>query len=309
MKSGRLLKNIAAAIVVGSIAYFLARSLAANWQAIQPGRLDIEYHWVFLAYLPLGLSFILGVSGWRYILNSLGSDLPWARCFWTISGSHLAKFVPGHVLALGGRIWLCDREGVPKTTAATGVVLEMIAQLAASALVFTLYFLSAHRKAGALYLLAALGLFSILMVLAHPAFLGRAWRFLPKYGKTIEGSVSYSYSNVVALAAIYTGAWAMQGVGVWCLARSVQPALPAAAMLSTVGAYGGAYALGFISLVTPGGLGVREGALSYLLSGLMPLPLAIIVAVGSRIWLTLFDVAMTLISIKFYKPGASNGKA
>jgi hypothetical protein len=309
MKTGRLLKNIAAAIVVGIIAYFLARSLAANWQAIQPGRLEIEYRWVFLAYLPLALSFILGVSGWRYILKSLGSDLPWTRCFWTISGSHLAKFVPGHVLALGGRIWLCDREGVPKTSAATGVVLEMIAQLAASALVFTLYFLSAHRKAGALYLLAALALFSILMVLAHPAILRRVWRFLPKYGKTIEGRVSHSYNNVVALAVIYTGAWAMQGAGVWCLARSIQPDLPAAAMLSTVGAYGGAYALGFISLVTPGGLGVREGALSYLLSGLMPLPLAIIVAVGSRIWLTVFDVAMTLISIKFYKPGASNAKA
>lgn len=267
------------------------------------------YQWILLGFLPLAASFALGVTGWQYILKSLGTELSWIRCFWTISGSHLAKFVPGHVLALGGRVWLCGREGVAKATAATGVVIEMIAQLAASTAVFTIYYLSAVRKVGGIYLLAALALLAILLSLAHPRVLRKVWRFIPRYGRAIEENIAYPYNRVVMLVALYAAAWALQGVGVWCVARSCNPDLALTAVTSTVGAYGGAYALGYISLVAPGGLGVREGALSYLLSGIMPLPLAIIVAIVTRIWLTIFDVAMTVISLKFYRPGVKDAQA
>lgn len=308
MRTSRILKSSAAVILIGAICYFLGRSLASNWQAFRSGDLHVTYPWILLGFLPLAASFALGVSGWQYILKSLGTKLSWTRCFWTISGSHLAKFIPGHVLALGGRVWLCDREGVAKVTAVTGVVIEMITQLAASTAVFTIYYLSANRKVGGIYFLTALALMVILLSLAHPLVLRKVWRFIPRFGKAIEGNIAYPYSRVVILVAIYVAAWILQGAGVWCVARSCYSDLTITAIISTVGAYGGAYALGYISLVTPGGLGVREGALSYLLSGIIPLPLAIIVAIGTRIWLTVFDVAMTLISLKFYKPGGTDAE-
>ncbi len=309
MSYWRLLKYTAAVLLVGTICFFLGRSLATNWQTVQSSDLKFSYRWLVLGYLPLAVSFVLGVTGWKLILDSLGVVLPWTRSFWTISGSHLAKFVPGHVLALGGRVWLCGREGVPKAIAATGVVIEMIAQLAASTAVFMLHYLSAGRKTGNGYLLAAAAILAALMVVAHPVVLKKAWRYIPKYGRLVEGRIVYSYGKIAVLVAIYIAAWLLQGAGVWCVARSVHPSLPPSAVLATVGAYGGAYALGFISLVAPGGLGVREGVLSYLLSGIMPLPVAIIVAIGTRIWLTIYDVAMTLISLKFYRPGDKNAKA
>ena len=47
------------------------------------------------------------------------------------------------------------------------------------------------------------------------------------------------------------------------------------------GAFAGAYAIGFLSLLTPSGLGVREGVLVFLLSGAYPAALVTVVALQS----------------------------
>ena len=52
------------------------------------------------------------------------------------------------------------------------------------------------------------------------------------------------------------------------------------------GAYALAWTLGLATLVSPGGLGVREGVLAALLSGLLPGGMAVVAALASRLWLT-----------------------
>ncbi len=305
----RLAKVALATAIVAGIGYFLAKTLVGNWGAIDAARRSAQYRWVLAAYLPLAASFAIGVSAWQHIMSMLGARLSWGRCFWTISGSHLAKFIPGHVLALGGRIWLCGREGVPTAVSTTGVVLEMLAQLAASALVFICYAMFPGHSVNALYGLIGVALAAALAATAHPSVLRRVWHLVPRYGKASAGYLTYRYRAVLALVGLYVLAWALQGLGVYLLARSLCPGLGVAAAVPVIGAYGGAYALGFLSFVTPGGLGVREGALSYLLSSYLPLPAAILVAVLSRLWFTSFDIVMTIASLRFSNTGAPHGQA
>lgn len=305
----RLAKVVLAAAIIAGIGYFLGRTMVGSWAAIDTARRSAQYRWLLVAYLPLAASFAIGVSAWRYILSTLGARLPWDRCFWTISGSHLAKFIPGHVLALGGRIWLCGREGVPTAVSTTGVVLEMLSQLAASALVFVCYALFPGHGVNALYGLLGVVLAAALAAAAHPSVLRRIWHLVPRYGRASAGHLDYRYRAVLALIGLYVLAWALQGLGVYLLARSLCPGLGLAAAVPVIGSYGGAYALGFLSIVTPGGLGVREGALSYLLSSYLPLPQAVLVAVLSRLWLTSFDIVMTIASLRFSTTGAPHGEA
>jgi uncharacterized membrane protein YbhN (UPF0104 family) len=50
--------------------------------------------------------------------------------------------------------------------------------------------------------------------------------------------------------------------------------------------------LGLIALFAPSGLGVREGALVYLLSFMMATPVAVIISVLTRIWMTLIEIGL-----------------
>lgn len=62
------------------------------------------------------------------------------------------------------------------------------------------------------------------------------------------------------------------------------------------GAFSGAMVLGFLAVIVPGGLGVREGVLVFLLSSSMPLPVTTLVALLYRLWFTLVEVVLFGIS-------------
>lgn len=295
------IKNLLGIAVILGIAFFLAKTIYGNWSSLKQSQLKLNYWLLLLSFLPLCLSFYLGIYAWSYILKSLGYEIKWTKAFWTVSGSHLAKFIPGHILALGGRVWLCSREKIPEAVSAAGIIIEMVVQLAASIFVFSLslpYFKA--YLSPAVFLMSGM-LFIFLMSIVHPNVLPRLWKYVPRMGKAVTADVAYGYQNILVLLVIYVIAWVLQGMTVFILVKSLFPGIGAEGVMPAVGAYGGAYALGFVSIVTPGGLGIREGILSFLLKFYIPLPVAVIVAVLSRLCFTLFDVLMTVISLKFKK--------
>jgi uncharacterized membrane protein YbhN (UPF0104 family) len=48
----------------------------------------------------------------------------------------------------------------------------------------------------------------------------------------------------------------------------------------------GAYWIGYVSFVTPSGLGFREGALAWMLAGFFPAPVAVALSLVTRLWTT-----------------------
>ena len=53
-----------------------------------------------------------------------------------------------------------------------------------------------------------------------------------------------------------------------------------------------AWVIGFLSFLTPGGLGVREGLLSLLLSSYMPAPQATLIALICRVWMLSAEIVL-----------------
>jgi hypothetical protein len=86
------------------------------------------------------------------------------------------------------------------------------------------------------------------------------------------------------------GIWVLQGLAFAIFVKAVYPTsvvdfplLGAAFVLSWV--------IGFVSLLTPSGLGVREAAQSALLATVLPLPVSVALALLSRVWLIAGEVA------------------
>lgn len=59
-----------------------------------------------------------------------------------------------------------------------------------------------------------------------------------------------------------------------------------------IGIYVMAWTVGFLSFIAPAGLGIREGALSFLLSTLLPEATAIFIALLSRFWYLTVELAL-----------------
>jgi glycosyltransferase 2 family protein len=103
----------------------------------------------------------------------------------------------------------------------------------------------------------------------------------------------------------FTASALIQGAAFFALVRSLYP-VEFRLLPGIIGAYNGAWAAGFLSVIAPGGLGVREGALTMMLGPYITVPVAIISAAVARVWITLFEVAMALAGLRMKSTPATN---
>jgi hypothetical protein len=86
------------------------------------------------------------------------------------------------------------------------------------------------------------------------------------------------------------------GSGFALLAAAVTP-ITATQFAALVATWVAAYVVGYLSLLTPGGLGVREGVMILLLAPLFPVPVPTVIALAARLWVILGEVAGAAIAL------------
>ena len=298
--SGPAVKKAAAAVIILVIAYFLGNQLYRSWREIPFSSLRFNYAWLAASYLGLFASFACSIKAWQIILEGLGSKMGFARSWWVITASFLAKYIPGHVWAVGGRMILCKAEGVSEKISGTAMIIEMMGLLLGSLMagIVCIPFLLAQGVPSWIWLMTIPA--AVLLLLLFSPLLFILLRWVARVFLKREVALAASPSRFGAAAALYFASALVQGAAFFFLIRTIDPVslkyLPGA-----IGLYNGAWAVGFLSLITPGGLGVREGAMAFLLKYFIPVPLAVIISILARLWITIFEVAVALIGLKFRK--------
>ncbi|MEW6684880.1 MAG: lysylphosphatidylglycerol synthase transmembrane domain-containing protein [Candidatus Edwardsbacteria bacterium] len=291
----KVIKNLIGIIVIIIIFYFMGKTLYQSWHQVPFGTLKFNFISIIFSYGFFALAVIPGVSGWKLTMESIGGNLSFRKSMWTLGASQLAKYIPGHFWAIGGRAYLCRKEGIPEIKTTLASIMEMGIWLIAGLIVFFISIpfwrgITLPKNIYFFLLFIPLGL-----MLLHPRVFTSIVNFgLKKLGRK-ERSVNLSYWGMLKILGIFVISWILQGFAFYFLILSIH-SLSFDKTLSVIGIYSGAWAIGFLSFITPSGLGVREGVLTFLLKGFIPLPIAILIAFLARIWTTIFDVAFALIS-------------
>jgi glycosyltransferase 2 family protein len=297
---GPAFKKIAAAVIIIVIAYFLGKQLYRGWKDIPFASLEINYLWLVASFVGLFASFACSVKAWQVILGGLGSRMGFTRSWWVITASFLAKYIPGHVWAVGGRMLLCKAEGVPEKISGTAMIIEMMGLLLGSLLagIVCIPFLLARGVPSWIWLMALPA--AVLLLLLFSPLLFVLLRWVARIFLKREVALAASPARFGAAAALYFASALIQGAAFFLLIRTIYPISPSC-LPGAIGLYNGAWAVGFLSLITPGGLGVREGAMAFLLKYFVPVPLAVIISLLARLWITIFEVAVALVGLRFRK--------
>ena len=287
-------------LVVGAIVFFIARHLARSWNEIPFDQFRFAPGWLAISYAGLVISFALSIRAWQEIMGSLGQKMSYRSSWWVITGSYLGKYIPGHVWAVGGRMWLCKRQGVPEKHSGTGMLLEMLLLLLSSLVIFGVGLPLVSGKGapgwGFLLLIPVPFIFVALFTPLLRWTLRTAARMFLKREITLD----ISRGVLVKALLLMIASSAVQGMSFFVLVRSIFP-VEAGYLAHLTALYNGAWAAGFLSIVAPGGLGVREGALVLFLKPYLPAAVAIIIAAVARLWITVFEIAMALIGLYMRK--------
>lgn len=285
----RWARRIAGPLVVAVAAVFLARAVIGGWNKVRGYEWHFDPWYLALSVALIFLYYAQQWGGWRLIMRSFGDPLKRSESAAIWFASILGRYVPGNVVMVAGRISMCRRRGIPASTTFASLVYEnaliLISALLLAALSVPLWPQFPYRNyALLLAALAPIGLFFL-----HPAVFRRLANFALSRLKRSPLQATLPFGRVLVLLLYYIGGWVLLGLAFASLAASVAP-VEAGSLALLIGGYAFAWEIGFLALVTPSGLGVKEGVLLLILNLILPPPVSAALVVLSRLWQTLAEV-------------------
>jgi uncharacterized membrane protein YbhN (UPF0104 family) len=277
--------TVAVLAVVGG---FFVATLAARWNDVISLNWRLEPGLFVLATVLLALSYGLVAGLWGVALGrAAGTRVAAGARIWFLS--NLARYVPGNVWSYVGAVELARREGVARRTTLAVMALTQVLSVGVAVAAGLPVLVAERARLGRPVLIGALVVAAgaALAALFRRQLLDLARRRLPGFD---PADLTPSAGTVVLLVAGYALYWAVTGLAFAALVASLHPLAPGDVPV-VVAAYAAAYAAGFLALLTPAGLGVREGVLVVALAPVLPAGPALVVALLSRVWMMLVELA------------------
>jgi hypothetical protein len=272
---------------------FLVYTVISQWGELDDQHLHFTVLWLVPAFVVL-TAFQAGASlGWLLALRMLGQSPDPIGTEYAWIKSLLVRYVPGGILFVVSRVVLTEREGVPRRVTLTALGYETgLAFAAAGALSIWLIFDPARGGEEWLGWAAVLALALALVVMQPRFFAPMINRLLRAFGREHVPQLIQP-AGVLTLFAVYVGVFALSGLGMWFVARAIYPATA-----SDIGVIVSAQALAFcaavITLVFPGGLGIRDGAFAWAITPIVPgdsFAIAAAIALAGRLVWTASELA------------------
>jgi hypothetical protein len=254
-----------AALIFG----FLVLTVISQWSEIQSEGVHFRVAWLIPAIVILPGYFAISALGWDLILRYLGYPLGIGRAQVAWGQPLLARYVPGSVLYVLGRVLLSERAGVPRRITLASIVYEQ-ALSATSAVIVAAYFIIQHPDLqGQPLRWGVLLLIPVTIGLLHPKIFGPLVnRALRAFGREpLPGVISLR--GVIALIAFYCLNWVVVALAIYCIARSVT-FIPFEDLLLVGSAQAIGYWAALLTLIAPAGLGVRDAAFAWAVKAALP---------------------------------------
>jgi hypothetical protein len=267
------------AIAVGitvAIFYYILKPIHENWDRVRQPILEIR--WLTAFAIPAGMFaiflFVFRALVWRRILVSFGYRVPVAAATRIWSTSEFARYLPGAIWQVVGRVYLIKPYGVSGSVCGITQVLELAIFLLANilvALTCLLYFgIKNFQGPARTWFYVAVAMVPLLLFLLHTKiFYGIINRVMTRLGKPpvvtrLRGHwlIGLLFWNIFGLL------W--QSLAIFIIVRDPLGLTKWDWWWVVAGAYCLAWCAGFLAFWAPGGIGVREIVFMGIMTVILP---------------------------------------
>jgi uncharacterized membrane protein YbhN (UPF0104 family) len=307
-----LAKIAFAVAVVVAVAYALVR----EWQPVTAAMHEARPRWGVLALSGAIVlaNYALLIEAWRIVLAAWegerrGAAAP-ALGFWESariwSVSNLGRYIPGKVWQMGSMAVMAQERGVSGITAAGAAVVVTLINTVAGFVVLALTGAGVlHVPPLGIAVIALLGLGLLFAPRLIPWLGSLAGRLLRR--PIVVGRIPHTAIWLAAL--ISAASWVVYGVAFRVMAVGALGSATGA-VGTYIAVFTASYLAGFLALIAPGGVGVRE---IVMFAGLRQAGFtggeATLLVVASRVWLTILEIvpAVLCLAHRWVRPRRSDG--
>ena len=290
------LRRILGSLLALAVLFFLGSLLVRTWGDLSQSGFKFEFDSLPLI-ISLGLLIMargFAVEAWRRILISLGEQLDFgfgARVWFM---SNLTRYIPGNVWQVATMMVMVVERGVNKTNALLSQVIYTALALAVAGLLGVLFIFARPDLFSALLpgtvatyapMIVMVSFASFIIVFALP-FTQHLIVLVTARVMRREISVpAPTFARGLLPPSFSLAMWLTNGLAFYLFVHSITP-LPLTYLPAFIAMNAGAYWIGYVSFLTPSGLGIREGALAWMLASFFPPPVAVALSLVTRLWTT-----------------------
>lgn len=302
-RARRVVISVMQWMVLATLLALIGRHLATQWDALQQVRATLTVRWSLIA---LASAIVLGtyaalVQAWRVLMAPWGARVSYRDAVRIWTAANLGRYIPGKIWSVGALAVLAERRGVPPVAATGAALLSTLLNLGAGAAVVALTGTAALRAVDPRFSPVAVGvaLAFLVGVLWLPRVFPMAVQRVQRLRGTADGALPPLPHGVLWGALVINAlSWLGYGLAFAVLAHAVVAPI-GGALSAYVAIWTASYLAGYLALIAPGGIGVREVPLVLMLGGLgITTPVeATVLAIASRLWLTVLEIVPGLISL------------
>ncbi len=305
-----LVKTFAQLVVVAICLWYMGKQLVPYWSEIVSALEQLNWRVVLASFLVLLIGFLVQPSGMVIFTRDSHYGVSYRQSASTFFGSQPMKYLPGGLWVFPSRILLLKNFGFSAGLTSVALAGEMISQVASSILVgllaLSLAFIEMTpwlRHLSLLGLVGSLGAISAFIL--SPGF---AVRMLPEHS-----AISRTFAQLAeipprkrvlsfALAiALYAVMWLIMGVSFYLLLLAIHSPHVPGITLTSIGVFSLSWFAGFVSFVSPGGIGVRESTIILMLSPLIAAPFPVLAAILLRLFWSLAEAIFFVAAVTLFR--------
>jgi hypothetical protein len=304
-KVRRVLKPILSMALVLGAMYFFYRAFQRNWESVREHPFQVRPVYLSVAALGAVATSLLGTFAWSTSLNGLSSQrIGFRQSVAAVNASGLTKYIPGKIWSYALQMYWLDGLGFSKALIVYVNLVNLAISLGTSLIVGFACLSVSSAPLPLSVLLGALGALLVLdtgVVLFNKSLLKWAFALL---GKVSKRKLSYFHAEpslLVRLHAIHGLAALTSGLGAYAFCFAIGYPLSFDRGLVVIGSSLVADVAGFLAIVVPGGIGVREGLMYAILGGHTTGSLAIVMPVASRLLNMAVDIVLGAVAFKLLR--------
>lgn len=302
MERSLTLRQGAAALLVVATAWYLASTIHENWAELR------AYEWrldpgLLIASLAAHVAVLAwGVFVWSRALGSFaGPPVSYSSLLKIWSISNAARYIPGTVWQFVAAAEAARGAGVSRVRMLASLAIHigsvLLAATAVALLTLPLTELGYPGVAGAAVLLPAF------VILVHPKVLNGALGLLARVSRRDVLRWEGTWTDGLFLLGLQVVSWLLYGCAFWLFLRSVAP-FGLETLLPAAGVNAASFVVGWVVFLAPGGAGFREAAMTFLLGAYVPVGVAAVIAILSRLWSIAAEILIALLALVLARKAA-----
>jgi uncharacterized membrane protein YbhN (UPF0104 family) len=276
----------------------LVRQAAADWPAIRTVALKLWTPALFAAIAGLGAASLLLPLAMSAFTRGAKQRIPMRDSALAYFASQPMKYLPGSFWILPGRVVLLRRMGHDVSLSSAALLFEMVTHTISCALVaavaLTITGLGSPVYRDAAWLIFGGSLAAGLALVASPALVGRLLRrnagIRQAMAQLAQVPVSARMGNLLLTVMGYAVMWLVMGASLYFVVIAAGPKRDLGLLGVSIAAFALSWLAGFLTPISPGGIGVREGITVLLLTPFLGAAVAVTVALLARVLVTVVEM-------------------